>query len=153
MADITLFSRIPCEIATAERSAILILSATHESIPKWQGDQGLFMSAVRYETSFDRLLGGIHIGDAALLMIAVLIDFADMLPLELIGIGFFYELPLSLIESFFLMHLGAPPKNALLAGAFDLVPIIDIVPWCTLAVLYKRFGIHLGRSTRLFSTE
>ncbi len=33
----------------------------------------------------------------------------------------------------------------------DLLPLVDVIPWCTLAVLDTRFGLKLPLITRLFN--
>jgi hypothetical protein len=96
--------------------------------------------------------GFVHdLGDIALLIVALAIDFVDLLPLELIGVGFLYELPLAAIETMLLMHVGAPPKNAVLAGGLDLIPFLDWIPWSTMAVLDRRFGVKLPFVSRFLS--
>jgi hypothetical protein len=32
-----------------------------------------------------------------------------------------------------------------------MLPFVDVIPWCTLAVLDKRFGIKIPLLTRLFN--
>ena len=91
------------------------------------------------------------LGGLALLIVAISIDLLDLLPLEIIGIGFLYELPLAAIETMLLMHVGAPPRNALIAGGLDLVPFVDLIPWSTLAVLDRRFGVKLPLVSRFLN--
>jgi hypothetical protein len=91
------------------------------------------------------------LGGVALLIVAVAIDFFDLLPLDLVGLGLLYELPLAAIETMLLMHVGAPPRNALLVGGLDLVPFVDWIPWSTLAVLDRRFGVQIPLVSRFLN--
>jgi len=105
-----------------------------------------------YSTKSLPASGFVHdLGGIALLIVAVGIDLLDLLPLDLIGIGFLYELPLAAIETMLLMHVGAPPRNALLAGGLDLIPVVDWIPWSTLAVLDRRFGVKLPIISRFLN--
>ena len=90
--------------------------------------------------------------DYALLGIAIFLRRrGSYLPLDAMGIGFVLELPLSAIEGAFLMSLGVPPVKSVGQAAVDLIPIIDIIPWCTMAVLDKKFNFRLPWVTRLFN--
>lgn len=81
--------------------------------------------------------------DFALLCIALIIDFVDLIP---------FNLPGSALVALFLMYLGAPPINSVAKGLMDIVPILEWTPWCTLTVLHMRFGVSFGRLDRvLFS--
>ncbi len=40
---------------------------------------------------------------------------------------------------------------ALLIDFTDLLPLADVVPWCTMAVLDKRFNVKIPFVTRLFN--
>ncbi len=91
--------------------------------------------------------------DYVLLGLAVFLDVVDVIPLPLdaVGVGFLLELPLSAIEGAFLLSLGVPPVKSVGQAAVDLIPIVDIIPWCTMAVLDKKFNIKLPMVTRLFN--
>lgn len=91
--------------------------------------------------------------DYVLLGMALCIDLADVvpLPLDAIGIGFLLELPLSAAEMAFLWFLGVPPVKSIGEAAVDMIPFMDIMPWCTLAVLDKRFNTRLPFMTWLFN--
>ncbi len=95
--------------------------------------------------------GHLDVESGVLLCTALVIDLADLIPLDLVGLGLVYELPLSIVETLLLLRLGVPKRNSVLAGALDLIPIIDIIPWATLAVLDRRFGIQLPVITRLLN--
>ncbi len=97
------------------------------------------------------LLKHFEIGSGVLLCAALVIDLADLVPLDLIGLGLIYELPLSVVETLLLIHLGVPKRNSVLAGVLDLIPVIDIIPWTTLAVLDRRFGVRLPVIGRLLN--
>lgn len=93
----------------------------------------------------------------AALILALLIDFTDAIPSELlfaiglapIPIG--YEAGVSAIEAAFLSYLNVPIVKVLAMSGSDLIPFIDLIPWCTLAVLDKRFGLRLPLITRMFN--
>jgi hypothetical protein len=91
--------------------------------------------------------------DYALLGCAIFLDVVDVLPLPLdsIGVGFLLELPLSAMEGAFLMSLGVPPVKSVGQAAVDMIPIINIIPWCTMAVLDKKFNFRGPWLTRLFN--
>lgn len=82
--------------------------------------------------------------DVVLLIAAIVIDFADLLP---------FNVPGAAIEALFLMYLGVPPMASVLRGVSDLVPVIEIIPWCTLTVLHRRFGLNLGGLSWLFNGQ
>ncbi len=95
--------------------------------------------------------------DYAALVLAVLIDFTDLVPSELLfAIGLMpvslgYEAAISLVEAAYLSYLGVPAVRWLAMSGSDLLPFVDVIPWCTLAVLDKRFGIKIPYVTRLFN--
>jgi hypothetical protein len=91
--------------------------------------------------------------DYALLGIALCIDLVDVIPLPLdaIGIGFLLELPLSTVEWGFLRAIGVPSGKSFGEAALDLVPFVDIMPWCTLAVLDRRFNVKIPFLTGFFN--
>lgn len=81
--------------------------------------------------------------DIVLLGIALAIDLVGILPLP-------FDVPDAALEALFLMYLGVPPARSILGGATELVPILDLIPWCTLTVLYRRFGVDFGGLSRFF---
>jgi hypothetical protein len=89
--------------------------------------------------------------------VAMLIDFADALPSELLfALGLVpvpvgYEAGVGLAEAAFLNHLGVPIVNVLTLTGADLLPLVDVIPWCTLAVLDTRFGLRIPLVTRFFN--
>ena len=93
----------------------------------------------------------------AALGLALLIDFSDAVPSELlfflglepVWIG--YEAAISLVEAAYLSYLGVPAVKWLAMSGSDLLPFVDIVPWCTLAVLDRRFNVKVPFITRLFN--
>jgi hypothetical protein len=91
------------------------------------------------------------------LAVAMMIDFADALPSELlfalglVPIPVGYEAGVGLVEAAFLNHLGVPIVNVLTLTGADLLPFVDVIPWCTLAVLDTRFGLKIPLMTRLFN--
>ena len=74
-------------------------------------------------------------GDLALLLIALAIDFADFLP---------FNVPGAAAETLFLLYLGVPPVKSLVRGITEVIPVIDLIPWCTLTVLHTRYGVSFG---------
>ncbi len=82
--------------------------------------------------------------DIVLLIVALIIDFADLIP---------FNFPAAAIEALFLMYLGVPPMASVLRGVSDLVPVLEIIPWCTLTVLHRRFGLNLGGLSWLFNGQ
>ncbi len=82
--------------------------------------------------------------DIVLLIVALIIDFADLIP---------FNFPGAAIEALFLMYLGVPPMASVLTGVSDLVPVIEVIPWCTLTVLHRRFGLNLGGLSGLFDGQ
>jgi hypothetical protein len=89
--------------------------------------------------------------------VAMLIDFADAVPSELLfALGLVpvpvgYEAGVGLVEAAFLNHLGVPIVKVLTLTGADLLPLVDVIPWCTLAVLDTRFGLKIPLLTRLFN--
>ncbi len=89
--------------------------------------------------------------------LAVAIDFFDAVPMEaLMGLGLIpipigYEAGISVVEAAYLNHLGVPIVNLLVLSGIDLIPFIDIIPWCTIAVLDTRFGLKIPLVTKLFN--
>lgn len=95
--------------------------------------------------------------DYAALGLALLIDFTDLVPSELLfviglaPVSLGYEAAISLIEAAYLSYLGVPAVKWLAMSGSDLLPLVDVVPWCTLAVLDKRFNVKVPLVTKLFN--
>ena len=95
--------------------------------------------------------------NVAALGLALLIDFSDVIPGELLfliglePIWVPYDAAVSVVEAAYLAYLGVPAVKWLAMGGTDLLPVIDIIPWCTLAVLDRRFNIKLPLVTKLFN--
>ncbi len=87
----------------------------------------------------------------ALLGIAIVIDLVTMIPFDLSGIGIVIEVPLIAAEAFFLRSLGVSSMKSVFGAVWDFIPILDIMPWCTMAVLDKKFGIKIPYITRLYN--
>jgi hypothetical protein len=91
------------------------------------------------------------------LALAMVIDFADAIPSELlfalglVPIPVGYEAGVSVVEAAYLNYLGVPIVKLLAVSGADLLPFIDVIPWCTLAVLDTRFGLKIPLVTRLFN--
>lgn len=91
------------------------------------------------------------------LALALVIDFADSVPSELLfALGLVpvpvgYEAGVGLVEAAFLNHLGVPIVKVLTLTGADLLPLVDVIPWCTLAVLDTRFGLKIPLMTRLLN--
>jgi hypothetical protein len=95
--------------------------------------------------------------DYAALGLALLIDFTDLVPSELLfviglaPISLGYEAAISLVEAAYLSYLGVPAVKWLAMSGSDLLPLVDVVPWCTIAVLDKRFNVKIPYVTGLFN--
>ncbi|HTY91852.1 MAG TPA: hypothetical protein VMC84_11815 [Methanocella sp.] len=93
----------------------------------------------------------------AALGLALLIDFSDVIPGELLfliglePIWVPYDAAVTVVEAAYLSYLGVPAVKWLAMSGTDLLPIIDVIPWCTLAVLDKRFNVKVPVVTRLFN--
>lgn len=91
------------------------------------------------------------------LALALAIDFADFVPedllfaLGLIPIGIGYGAAVGIVEAAFLNHLRVPIVKVLAMSGADILPLVDVIPWCTLAVLDRRFGIKIPLVTKLFN--
>lgn len=91
------------------------------------------------------------------LAVALLIDFVDAVPVDLLFLLGLVPVPVgieagvSLVEAAFLNHLGVPIVKVLAMSGADLLPLVEIVPWCTLAVLDTRFGLKIPLVTRMFN--
>ena len=109
------------------------------------------------EASFDERAPVATFQNFAALGLALLIDFSDAVPsevlfflgLEPVWIG--YEAAVSVVEAAYLSYLGVPAVKWLAMSGSDLLPLVDFVPWCTLAVLDKRFNVRIPLVTRLFN--
>ncbi|WP_148266558.1 hypothetical protein [Methanocella arvoryzae] len=91
------------------------------------------------------------------LLLAFAIDFADLVPDDLlfatgllpVAVG--TSAAISVVEAAYLNHLGVPIVNLLVMSGTDMLPFVDVIPWCTLAVLDRRFGVKIPYVTRLFN--
>ena len=88
--------------------------------------------------------------DYTLLGIAIVIDVVTMIPFDATGVGLVIEAPLLAGEAYFLKSLGVPTMKSVLGALWDFVPLLDIMPWCTLAVLDKKFGVRVPYLTGFF---
>jgi hypothetical protein len=115
------------------------------------------MSAVEQVSGLREKAPAATFQDYAALGLAFLIDFTDMVPSELLfaiglaPVSLGYEAAISLVEAAYLSYLGVPAVKWLAMSGSDLLPLVDIVPWCTLAVLDKRFNVKVPYVTRLFN--
>jgi hypothetical protein len=91
------------------------------------------------------------------LAIAMVIDFADLVPddllfaIGLIPVAVGASAAISIVEAAYLNHLGVPIVKVLAMSGTDMLPLVDVIPWCTLAVLDKRFGLKIPLVTKLFN--
>ena len=91
------------------------------------------------------------------LAVAVAIDSFDAVPSELlfalglVPIPVGYEAGVGLVEAAYLNYLGVPIVKVLAMTGADLLPLVDIIPWCTLAVLDTRFGLKIPLVTGMFN--
>ncbi|WP_424358844.1 hypothetical protein [Methanocella sp. MCL-LM] len=91
------------------------------------------------------------------LALALAIDFADLVPDDLlfatgllpVAVG--ASAAISVVEAAYLNHLGVPIVNLLVMSGTDMLPFVDVIPWCTLAVLDRRFGLKIPYVTKLFN--
>lgn len=94
-----------------------------------------------------------------ILGLAMIIDFADAVPSELlfalglVPVSMGYEAGVSLVEAAFLNHLGVPIVKVLTMSGADLLPLVDVIPWCTLAVLDTRFNLKIPLLTKMFNYD
>ncbi|HMK45160.1 MAG TPA: hypothetical protein VK436_00905, partial [Methanocella sp.] len=56
-------------------------------------------------------------------------------------------------EALFLMYVGVSPAKSILVSLINLVPVLNLFPWCTLAVLHAKFGVRMGGLSKLFIEE
>ena len=95
--------------------------------------------------------------NVATLGLALLIDFSDAVPADLLfliglePVFLGYDAAVTLVEAAFLSYMGVPAVKWLAMSGTDMLPLVDIVPWCTLAVLDKRFNVKIPYLTRLFN--
>jgi hypothetical protein len=93
----------------------------------------------------------------AALGLALAIDFMDAVPSEILffiglePVSLGYEAAISIVEAAYLSYLQVPAVKWLAMSGTDMLPLVDVIPWCTLAVLDKRFGIKIPLLTRLFN--
>jgi len=93
----------------------------------------------------------------AALCLAMAIDFTDAVPTELLfliglpPVALGYESGISVVEAAYLSYLGVPVVNWLAMSGTDLLPVVDLIPWCTLAVLDRRFNLKIPLVTKLFN--
>lgn len=93
----------------------------------------------------------------AALGLALVIDFTDAVPSELLfliglpPIAMGYEAAVSVVEAAYLAYLGVPAVKWLAMSGSDVLPLVDIIPWCTLAVLDRRFKVKIPYVTKLFN--
>ena len=91
------------------------------------------------------------------LALAMAIDFADAVPEDLlfavglVPVGVGMGAGIGIVEAAFLNHLGVPIVNVLAMSGSELLPLVDVIPWCTLAVLDTRFDVKIPLVTRLFN--
>ncbi|HMK45513.1 MAG TPA: hypothetical protein VK436_02705 [Methanocella sp.] len=91
------------------------------------------------------------------LTLALVIDFANFLPDDLLfAVGLIpfavgYDAAIDVVEAAYLNHLGVPIVKVLAMSGSDLLPLVDVIPWCTLAVLDRRFNIKIPLVTKLFN--
>jgi hypothetical protein len=93
----------------------------------------------------------VSISDYVSLGIALVIDLVTAIPFDLTGIGIVIEVPLLVIEASFLRSLGVSSIKSVLGAAMDFIPILDVMPWCTMAVLDKKFGVKIPYVTKIFN--
>jgi hypothetical protein len=117
------------------------------------------MAEVRTKSVEARLVRPQHslAQNLGILALAMMIDFADAVPSELLFVLGLAPIPIGMeagvtvVEAAFLNHLGVPIVNLLAMSGADLLPLVDVIPWCTLAVLDTRFGFRIPLATRLFN--
>jgi hypothetical protein len=89
--------------------------------------------------------------DYTSLGIAIVIDIVTAIPFDVTGIGLIIEVPLLAIEASFLKSLGVSSMKSIFGAAMDFIPVLDIMPWCTMAVLDRKFGIKIPYVTKIFN--
>lgn len=89
--------------------------------------------------------------DYVSLGIAIGIDLVTAIPFDVTGIGMVIEVPLLAVEASFLRSMGVSSIKSVLGAFMDFIPVLDIMPWCTLAVLDKKFGIKIPYVTKIFN--
>jgi hypothetical protein len=93
----------------------------------------------------------------AALGLALVIDVSDAVPSEMLffiglePVSLGYEAAVSLVEAAYLAYLGVPAVKWLAMSGSDMLPLVDVIPWCTLAVLDKRFNVKIPWVTKLFN--
>jgi hypothetical protein len=89
--------------------------------------------------------------DYTLLGIAIVIDLVTAIPFSITGIGLLVELPLMISEALFLKSLGVPRMKSVFGAVWDFIPLMELMPWCTLAVLDKKFGVKIPYLTKFYN--
>ena len=93
----------------------------------------------------------------AALGLALLIDFSDIVPGELLfliglePVWLGYDAAVTVVEAAYLSYLGVPAVKWLAMSGTDMLPLVDVIPWCTLAVLDRRFNVKIPLVTNLFN--
>jgi hypothetical protein len=91
------------------------------------------------------------------LALAMAIDFADFVPddllfaIGLVPVAVGASAAVSIVEAAYLNYLGVPIVKVLAVSGTDMLPFIDVIPWCTMAVLDRRFGLKIPLVTKLFN--
>jgi hypothetical protein len=99
----------------------------------------------------------ITLQNLAALGLAMAIDFTDAVPSELLfliglpPVAMGIESGVSVVEAAYLSYLGVPVVKWLAMSGADLIPVVDLIPWCTLAVLDRRFNLKIPLVTKLFN--
>jgi hypothetical protein len=119
--------------------------------------RGNIMEQVAEAVPVQKATGVVTLQNFAALGLAVLIDLSDAVPSELlfavglvpVTVGF--EAAVSVVEAAYLSYLGVPAVKWLAMSGTDMLPLVDVIPWCTLAVLDKRFNVKIPYVTKLFN--
>ncbi len=115
------------------------------------------MEQVMETVTVRRASPGRTLQNLAALGLALAIDFADAVPSELLffiglePVSLGYEAAVSVAEAAYLSYLGVPAVKWLTLSGTDMLPFVDLVPWCTLAVLDTRFNVKIPLVTRFFN--
>ncbi len=115
------------------------------------------MEQVAETVTAGKATSAVTVQNVAALGLALLIDFSDAVPSEmlfaigLVPVAVGYEACVSVVEAAYLSYLGVPAVKWLAMSGTDLLPLVDIIPWCTLAVLDRRFNVKIPLVTKLFN--